>query len=286
MNDIEKVVSSINWGAPSIVLAILTTASLILFSRKAKRFTPMWIFSAVGAGAGFLLGGWVGLFTLSMAISYRFFQKLVKPWQAILTWTAGVSGFALLVWMVQSLDPKAVHEGTSGGVGNSILDGFTTVVDAIAQNRNMLMLGLFGGAIATYLVWRRMHGKKFNPYMGEGDKVPSEMMYNGLKNPDLQVIPPEQRDPTRVFSSKQRSEKLQEQKGVCAYQGVASNHPKWEAFRSGVQWEGDHIIPHAVGGATNSVNLQMLCADCNGAKSSKYGALAMEAIEKMWKKKG
>lgn len=65
----------------------------------------------------------------------------------------------------------------------------------------------------------------------------------------------------RAFEEKDKRRKYAEQGGVCPICGKSF---EYEAMR------GDHIKPWSKGGRTEYDNLQMLCADCNGAKAAKY----------------
>jgi len=64
----------------------------------------------------------------------------------------------------------------------------------------------------------------------------------------------------RQFSSKQKSERYEVQKGICAKCGEQFTIDEMEA---------DHITPFKDGGRTTMDNCQMLCRDCNRRKSSK-----------------
>jgi hypothetical protein len=285
VDTVQRIVSDVNWGQPNLLLAAVAAGLMMLFSTKKKRKTIAWVVSAIAAGTGFLLSGWVGVLTLSMAISYRVFQPLKAPWQAIITWTAGLSAFALFTWLIQLADPKAADERSQGNT-SGFFGWINTVTDFVATNTWWLAVCAIGGLVATIYVYWKMHAKVGNPYRNMGAEISADMMYNGVRNKDLKPLPESRRDPARTFSAKVREEKLGEQDGLCAYQLKVSQHPRWEPYRSGIQWEGDHIIPHAAGGATNYVNLQVLCADCNSAKSSKCGDLATEAVVARWKTRG
>jgi len=284
MNSFKQSIVNINWGAPNIILAVLAVTILIIFSSKKNRTTPTYLLSALLGGVGFLISGWLGVLTIAMAFSYRFFQKLSSPWQAIITWTAGLSAFAFITWLIQSIDPKAAKERTNGSL-SGVFKTISDTTDMVANNRTLLISVFVGGAVLTMFTFWRMRRKAKFPYLGQGVSIDREMMFQGIVNPNLETIPAANRDPQRTFSSKMRKTMLDEQQGICRYQPTVNGHPKWEPYRAGIQWEGDHIVPHAAGGATNQTNLQMLCADCNSAKSSKFGPAAIKAIENMWSEK-
>jgi len=64
----------------------------------------------------------------------------------------------------------------------------------------------------------------------------------------------------RVFTDKQKREAYQRQKGICA---------KCKKNFEIEEMEADHVKPWREGGKTISENCQMLCKDCNRAKSGK-----------------
>lgn len=64
----------------------------------------------------------------------------------------------------------------------------------------------------------------------------------------------------RAFSTNQKVEAYEKQKGICP---VCGNHFKLE------EMEADHITPWSEGGKTNSENCQMLCKADNRTKSNK-----------------
>ena len=285
MDAIKQAIVDIDWGQPSIQLAILAAVLLVLFSSRKKRLSCMYIMSAALGAAGFLLSGWLGVATFTLALSYRIFQPLKAPWQAIITWGAGLSGFVALTLLIQKVDPHAADESTKGTFSGFF--GFLTKsTDFIATNKVLLILCLVGGAAVGGYGFYLMRRRAKYPYLGLGNKVDRDMMYNGMSNPNLEIIPEHMRDPQRTFSKKMRDEKLDVQDGICAYQHQLAAHPKWEAYRSGIAWEGDHIVPWAAGGATSMENLAIICSFCNSAKSDKYGKAAEDAIEKMWEKRG
>lgn len=65
---------------------------------------------------------------------------------------------------------------------------------------------------------------------------------------------------SRSFPRRKVEIKLKDQSGMCACCGV-------KLILSDAC--GDHIIPHSRGGPTTKWNLQVLCSDCNSAKSDK-----------------
>lgn len=281
---IQQFLQNIHWGQPNIYLFLATLLALYIFAPKKKRRTFMYLLTTVTGAVGFLAGGWYGLLTLSIAVCYRLFQNWRAPWQAIVTWTSATAMFTGLTLLIQTLDPdarKEIREGSYTGFGRKLVE----MVDASIQNSVLLIALTVGGIAGTaWLMWW-LKQKRTNPYRGMGKNVHADMMYMGRPNPDLQPIPETERDPKRSFPLPMRKEKLSEQKGLCAYQKRIKNHPTWEPYRSGVQWHGDHIIPHALGGATSYPNLQILCADCNSAKTDAYGELAIQKVEDSWKRK-
>lgn len=278
---LDKFLDGIDWNAPNVLLAIASLILLSFAAPKKKRFAVSYMVSAVLGAGGFLLSAWAGVLTTCMAFMYRLFQSFSKPWQAFLTVTSGLTIFTGLAWFIRGNDPGAASD-KAGNAYNGILGWFTRIADGIADNAALGMIIFVAGAAGTVYLYWRMRMKTLRPYRGLGVKVNREQMYQGMVNPDLMVLPEQKRDPRRVFPAKMRTEKLDRQQGLCAYQGLVGNHPRWEPYRSGVQWEGDHIVPHAVGGATNFVNLQVLCADCNSAKSDKFGSAAVKAIQERW----
>jgi len=64
----------------------------------------------------------------------------------------------------------------------------------------------------------------------------------------------------RSFTTKQKREAYERQKGICI---KCEKHFEFEKM------QGDHIIPWSKGGKTISENCQMLCQVCNGTKSGK-----------------
>lgn len=275
-------IQNIHWGQPAYVLAALSIIILAVFSGKKFRSSPMGIASAIFGGIGFIVAGWLGIFTFSIALSYRLFHKLKAPKQFWVTLFSSFTIFALLSYGILKIDPQAGVERKNGNLGGVFLI-MNDSITWLAEHAIDLLLIIFIIIVLVGLFLLRKRIRKNNPYKGYGGKVSADQMYKGLKNPDMKVIPESQRDPVRVFSLSMRKKKLEDQKGMCRY-ASQSYHPNWEPYREGIQWEGDHIIPHAVGGATNYKNLQMLCADCNSAKSSLMFDKADEAVEKRWKK--
>jgi hypothetical protein len=64
----------------------------------------------------------------------------------------------------------------------------------------------------------------------------------------------------RTFSSNQKREAYERQKGICAV---------CEEYFAIEEMEADHITPWHEGGKTSAENCQMLCRDCNRRKSGK-----------------
>jgi hypothetical protein len=64
----------------------------------------------------------------------------------------------------------------------------------------------------------------------------------------------------RAFSSNQKREAYERQKGICKICGVEFDI---------TEMEGDHITPWHEGGKTTAENCQMLCRECNRRKSGK-----------------
>jgi predicted restriction endonuclease len=67
-------------------------------------------------------------------------------------------------------------------------------------------------------------------------------------------VPPDQRDPKRIYSKKERSDMLDKQNGVCVGCGQQ---------KTVNQVDGHHIIRHADGGKTNVENGAALCKNCH-----------------------
>jgi hypothetical protein len=182
-----------------------------------------------------------------------------------------------MLLLLNQTDPNLPKDlGHSHLLGN--LSSYSTTTLAILIRVLAILLAI-AGIILAITIWRKMRRRN------TGSKIHPDMMYEGRPNPRLKTLPENQRDPKRTFTAKMREEKLDEQHGYCNYQKTIHAHPDWEAYRSGIQWEGDHIVPHAAGGATNYENLQVLCADCNSAKTDTYGSEATERIEHMWRNK-
>lgn len=281
MGIVTDFLTKTDWGAPSATLALLALVILVIPAGKKFRTSPMGLLSAVFGAGGFLLAGWIGILTFSIAASYRVFYKLKGKQQFFATVVAGFTLFSVLSFFLTKVDPAAAAERRGSATG-SVVEEISTIIADIAGNATRIAVGaLLLTAVISLVVLGRRHRKR-NPYRRMGLGVDAEQMYRGLVNPNLTPVPEERRDPERSFPAKMRARKLKEQKGYCAYNHLAA-HPKWEPYREGIQWEGDHIVPHAVGGATNFVNLQMLCADCNSAKSSKMFREAERAVEERWK---
>lgn len=276
--------ASINLNEPNLLLAGAALGVLILAAAGKRRWTFMYLVSASFGAAGFLLSCWVGIATFTLALSYRIFQRLRAPWQALVTVSVGLAGFAGLVLLLDAAGVTSLRRDKRPKDGGLWAD-ITAAVNNVATSPPLLWACLLGGAAATaVIVWRMRLAAKY-PYRGLGQGADPDMMYRGITNPNLVTLPVDDRDPRRTFTAKMREQKLDTQGGVCAYQARVPNHPRWEPFRSGVQWEGDHIIPWAAGGATNLPNLQILCADCNSAKSDAYGDKAMKKVQRRWKAK-
>lgn len=278
MNAVTDAVRAIDWGQPQYLLAAAAVLVAYLAGGRKRRKTTSHRVSSLAAGAGFVLSGWAGLLTVAMAVSYRVFQSVTGPKQAWFTWLGGLAGFTSAAWAVHAIDPKAGREASRGRLGGLLgsLYDFASLLAA----RPLLSLAVVAG-ISGLTWWARKQRKT----AGYKDVLSPDRMYNGIRNPTLKTLPEQQRDPQRTFSVKMRQEQLKEQRGICAYQNRVSGHPKWEPYRSGVQWEGDHIVPHAAGGATNQANLQVLCADCNSGKGDKGGQHALRAVEARWRGK-
>jgi len=271
-----------NLDNPNLLLVAISIFLLIFLSSKKRRFTPTYLASAIFGGAGFLLSGWVGILTFVLALCYRIFQGLKSPWQALITFTAGTAFFSLTALALQRLLPEQARGGENV---EGLWGDVTKTVNGVATNTTILwVLFAISASAALLFAWKMRQQQKY-PYRGLGRNVERDMMYGGIENPNLVTLPENQRDPQRSFTAKMRKEKLDEQGGICFYQIQVTQHPRWEPYRSGVQWEGDHIIPHAAGGATSYANLQVLCADCNSAKSDAYGQKAIQKIQKKWKNK-
>lgn len=274
---------NIDWGDPSLVLALVSFVILVVFSGKKFRTSTMGVLSTIFGAGGFLIAGWIGLLTFAIAVAYRMFYRLTGKRQFYTTVAAGFVFFFGLSALITKIDPAAGEERENSPTGN-VLTRIVDIIGAVADNAvKILVVALCVVAlVGVFILWRRW--RKKNPYRKMGLNVSTDQMYRGMVNPNLTPIPESQRDPERSFPAKMRAQKLKEQKGYCAYTHL-SLHPDWEPYREGIQWEGDHIIPHAVGGATNSANLQMLCADCNSAKSSKMFHEAEKAVEGRWRAK-
>lgn len=271
-------------GDPAPILAALALVALLFLAPARKRFSPTYLISAIGGAAGFLLSGWVGLLTVCLAFTYRALKRLRAPWQALLSATIGLATFA---GAALALDSFALTNTTSTDANkpDGAWQSFTHQINTVATNRTLLLSLLVCSSLLTLVFLWRMYMHSKYPYRNLGLEANAEMMYRGVINRNLVTLPEAQRDPQRSFSAKVRKDKLDDQEGVCAYQTQIPQHPRWEPYRSGVQWEGDHIIPWAAGGATNYENLQVLCADCNSAKSDAYGKKAMKKIERRWNAK-
>lgn len=273
----------IDWGDPSLVLAGVSFLILVVFSGKKFRTSTMGVLSTIFGAGGFLLAGWVGVFTFSLAVAYRTFYRLKGKQQFFVTVVAGFVLFSVLSFLIAKVDPEAAAERRDSPTG-SVAAKITDTVGVVADNAGKVFFAVAGvGVLVALLVVLRKYRRK-NPYRRMGLNVDTDQMYRGMVNPNLTPVSEANRDPERSFPAKMRAMKLKEQKGYCAYARL-SVHPNWEPYREGVQWEGDHIVPHAVGGATNFVNLQMLCADCNSAKSSKMFDEAERAVEARWRAK-
>lgn len=268
---------------PTWLLAGIALALLIVLSSRRRRFSPTYLLSAGFGAAGFVLSGWVGLLTFLLALSYRVFQRLRAPWQLLITVTAAVSAWAGTVLLLDHYHRAPEHP--TAVRGDDAWSRTTDTVTAIATTSALLWACLACGAVLTTVFARRMRLQSKYPYRGLGMDADRAMMYGGLLNPNLVTLPEGKRDPRRTFPASMREERLDEQGGVCAYQARVSAHPRWEPYRSGVQWHADHIVPWASGGATDYPNLQILCADCNSAKSDAYGVKAMKKVERRWRAK-
>jgi hypothetical protein len=67
-------------------------------------------------------------------------------------------------------------------------------------------------------------------------------------------VPPDQRDPKRVWSKDENAKKLDEQGGKCANCGQKTTID---------DAKGHHIDRHADGGKTDSTNQAVVCTDCH-----------------------
>ena len=284
---ITEWVSSVNWGEPSILLAIVAAFACFLvpsknITRGKRKNLNVRTVLAVVAGSGFLISGWLGILTFSITLTYLILNWFKDP-KFYLYPIFSLVTFLLFSTFIVRTDPNAGQEnrnGNLGGVWGTIIDTTNTVGEkAPTFFAATLVVALIIGGVFFYLRQR-----KRNVYRNLGLDINPDQMYNGIVNKDLRTLPESQRDPKRSFPAQMRAKKLKSQKGYCAYAHISS-HPQWEPYRQGIQWEGDHVIPWAVGGATNFVNLQMLCADCNSAKSSKMFKEAERSVDKMWKEK-
>jgi RHS repeat-associated protein len=68
------------------------------------------------------------------------------------------------------------------------------------------------------------------------------------------TVPPDQRDPKRVFSRTERSDRLDKQNGKCAQCGADKTVDEVHAH---------HEIRHADGGKTDASNIKAVCTDCH-----------------------
>lgn len=73
-----------------------------------------------------------------------------------------------------------------------------------------------------------------------------------------------QKDPTRMFSSSQRTEGFARAGNICELE-------RWPFIRcTRPASHGDHFFPWSLGGCSNMANFVAACAPCNLAKSNKY----------------
>lgn len=73
----------------------------------------------------------------------------------------------------------------------------------------------------------------------------------------------------RVFDENTKIEVFEEQGGICKSNVSGFRCPNKGKVLNIKQMEADHIIPWSEGGRTEKDNCQMLCKECNGAKSNK-----------------
>jgi len=276
---VSDAVAGVDWGAPSVVLAAVAAVLLYVLGGKRQRRSVSYVVSAGLGAAGFLISGWIGVATASMAVSYRIFQSLRAPWQAIITWTAGLTIFTSITLAITALDPASTRERAASGPGGWI-DSTVGVTEDVATSLALSVAVLVASVVVTVFVWRKRGLVLASVRTTEG--YPPAFFYQGRANPALKTIPEQQRDPRRQFTAAQRREILKKQDGLCAYQTEVREHPQWESFRSGISWETDHIVPHSAGGLTDSPNGQVLCASCNRAKGNTVGVEARQRAARYW----
>ena len=77
----------------------------------------------------------------------------------------------------------------------------------------------------------------------------------------------------RSLSTRQRLELYLAAKGACQSCG-------WR-LTPGTRWEIDHVLPLALGGRHDATNLQVLCAQCHGSKTTQRDVPAVSKAKRM-----